>query len=847
MTLKTYQQEVVDEFNRWYDLLKEEQKQASKVKTDLEEIRKTGVSKGTISDLYRATKPKLVEVWKTFGGNTKPEWRERIGPDGKLIPHICIKVPTGGGKTRIAGAILKSINKKNGLVLWMVPTKAIMEQTMNILKDKTHPIRQMLDTVSNNTVDIAQKNERLSKDRLRENLCIMPLMQQSANRVKKEFLKIQRNNSIYAEFFPDTDDKNRINKLLKDHIGLDMIENTNIPLKSLVNVFRMEKPIIILDEAHKASARNFDTWAEYVNKLGPSLVIELTATPNEKESNILKVVTGKELQKESMIKKSIRVNPSELNWHGLLKNAVTRLKDIDDKARRHHRYIRPIMVIRVELTDPKLYNETDTRVHAIAAQKYLVDILGIPSEQVATKSSTVDGLKGQNLMERDSPIRYIITNNALMEGWDCPFAYMLVILDNLKSQRALTQLLGRVMRQPYTEYTVIDSLNDCYVYCIHDDIMTIIELIKKQLDDDGLTGITNYVQPIEESRQKRINKRRPEFEDIKIYLPTVYYKEGKRWTDMDYDKHILRDIEWDSIHIKKPLDFDSLERNTEVKIYTTTGDYDFIHTDVSGMKPKLFEWVSVISELVPNSWQAARIIQAFWKSTNLDDDVIYAHESVLQQHLLTCLREQIVDRSEKIFKYKLKNKIIKFDIHVSAAKFKSRGEYEALPNDGDLLQRREPKPVQLSLDEPVYKEDFDTDNERKFARYLDEAKAIEWWHRVVANGHGEYYLRGWKKNKIYPDFIAVFSKKNKRVLRIYEIKGRHLENPDTEYKQKVLGLLEETLNAGKLSVTGGTLEGDFKLVFEDEIDDIFSTELRKGDNVKAKDLKPMNTSTVLGN
>ena len=146
-----------------------------------------------------------------------------------------------------------------------------------------------------------------------------------------------------------------------------------------------------------------------------------------------------------------------------------------------------------------------------------------------------------------------------------------------------------------------------------------------------------------------------------------------------------------------------------------------------------------------------------------------------------------------------------------------RGEYEVLKGEGRLLEREGGgRPVQASLFEPVYDDDFDTDPERKFARYLDDAEAIEWWHRVAAKGRGEYYLRGWKKDKIYPDF-AVFSRKNERILRIYEIKGRQLENPDAEYKLEVLEALQESFDAGRLSVADGSIRGEFTMLFDDEV------------------------------
>ena len=362
---------------------------------------------------------------------------------GNTIPHICIKVPTGGGKTRIAAAILQKTMKTRGLVIWMIPTKAIEEQTVHILMDKEHPIRQMLDTHSGNRIRIVGKDSRISESDLEDNLCIMPLMQQSVNRKKsKDFLRVNKSNGQYAEFFPPVDDARKIQKFNESYPGLDMREGTaDIPETSLRNVIRMCRPVIILDEAHKASAKNFGEWARHVNDLGPSMVIELTATPNEEYSNILRTVTGSELIKDEMIKEQIILAQSAPNWQLTLNNAVEKLRELEKTSSLNPKHIRPIMVIRVELTDPKLYG-SGAKTHAIDVQTYLTDKLGIPRDQIAIKSAKTDELRGQDLMERTSQIRYIITKNALMEGWDCPFAYMLVILDNLKSKTALTQLLG---------------------------------------------------------------------------------------------------------------------------------------------------------------------------------------------------------------------------------------------------------------------------------------------------------------------------------------------------------------------------------------------------------------------
>ena len=104
--------------------------------------------------MLRKAKVDLEGVWRAHKGGERAMHRNRVGPDGRSIPHVCIKAPTGGDKTRIAGAILKRMRKKHGLVLWMAPTTPIMDQTVAILKDKEHPIRRMLDAVSGNATEI---------------------------------------------------------------------------------------------------------------------------------------------------------------------------------------------------------------------------------------------------------------------------------------------------------------------------------------------------------------------------------------------------------------------------------------------------------------------------------------------------------------------------------------------------------------------------------------------------------------------------------------------------------------------------------------------------------------------
>ncbi len=46
--------------------------------------------------------------------------------------------------------------------------------------------------------------------------------------------------------------------------------------------------------------------------------------------------------------------------------------------------------------------------------------------------------------------------------WFCPFAYVLAILSKTTTNTALTQMIGRVLRQPQAQLTQRTSLNECY-------------------------------------------------------------------------------------------------------------------------------------------------------------------------------------------------------------------------------------------------------------------------------------------------------------------------------------------------------------------------------------------------
>jgi len=71
-------------------------------------------------------------------------------PELPGLPYVCLRLPTGAGKTFVAAHAVAVTTREylqadQSAVLWLVPSNAIREQTLNALKDRRHPYRRALD------------------------------------------------------------------------------------------------------------------------------------------------------------------------------------------------------------------------------------------------------------------------------------------------------------------------------------------------------------------------------------------------------------------------------------------------------------------------------------------------------------------------------------------------------------------------------------------------------------------------------------------------------------------------------------------------------------------------------
>ena len=419
-----------------------------------------------------------------------------------------------------------------------------------------------------------------------------------------------------------------------------------------------------------------------------------------------------------------------------------------------------------------------------------------------------------------------------MEGWDCPFAYLLVMLDNTQAQRAITQLVGRVMRQPHAQLTGRESLDQCYVYCNNTEVGTVVTQVKNGLESEGLTGLGDEVMRVSDSQQAgevpevqtQLIERRERFRNQSIYLPVVLHKDGENWIQLNYQAHILPHIDWAVIESPNPKASASQSVQRQTATVDVGENLPVFHPD---QEPYVDKSVSIsdfarrLSDIMPNLWQAARIAAQLHERLKADGETeaeIYDRRSYLAHVLREHVKSEVERQAEQVFRNKLDQGEIRFDLETQEPNYRMVERYEIQVGADDKPLTQYGNPVQLTLFEPVFEQQFDSELEKKFAYYLDEEKALRWWHRVAARQRGTYYLQGWKRGRIYPDFVAMANEVGgvTRVL-IFDTKGQHLEgNLDTEYKRKVLETLEGAFNtAGKMKMSEGPAQGIFQLVFSE--------------------------------
>lgn len=872
MELKEYQQGVLTKLDRYLSVLREQQEEAMAIA----EFQKSRGKDVAPDDHCRKTwdqlnTERLLPYLYHGGSATVASYLARHDGMRRPIPNICLKVPTGGGKTLLAAAALERIHtdylkRQTGLVLWVVPSDAIYRQTWRHLANREHPYRQMLERASGGRVKMLEKGDAFTRRDVEGQLCVMVLMLPSAARKSKKTLRLFRDSGRFTSFFPDEDDSAEMGMLLKAVPNLDQndladmgfaegIVPGSISVKqSLGNVMILSRPVVVIDEGHKAYS---DTARDTLGGFNPSFMLELSATPNtngKHQSNVLVNVPGADLKDEEMIKLPINViNEAKGGWKHTLSLAHARQTELEKEALSFQsasgRYIRPIVLVRVERTGK---GQRDSGlVHSEEAREYLRDLLGVHEDQIRLKTSDTDELGDDDLLADTCPVRFIITKDALREGWDCPFAYVLAILSKTTANTALTQMIGRVLRQPHAALTGRQVLDECYVYTYDQDVNEAVQGVRKGLEDEGMADLASSVRAVDPAngqprnmRKEKI-KRRSKFDSIPpIFLPRVLHRDPKEadgYRVLDYERDILGHLDWEGLHF---VGAGAMDWADEEKLQRTVARitidrraqegqtvFEIDQQAVAEMPEEGLDLPFLVRQLldvIPNPWQGMRIFGetlAALRAEGASEIMIYLNRLDLLQSMKSDLRAQVNATAEALFRSKLESGDIALRLVSSKdAKLNWRLaetlEMDVADTDRQLY-RPNGDPLERSLFEKVYVHEFNN-LEKNTAWYLDESQCVYWWHRIAVNSRS-YGLQGWQKHRVYPDLLACVHGVDEGKFRfsVLETKGDHLKgNDDTEYKRALFELLTRYADSTLQSV--GDLElGDeappirFRMVMED--------------------------------
>jgi len=777
------------------------------------------------------------DAWRDLKLGNYCERRNGLDKD---LPQFCIKVPTGGGKTLIATQVLGSIyrtvlkaRRGAGLVLWVVPSDQIYRDTLRRLKDRGDLYRVALEYAAGRKIELWEKTDirRITPGQMRECLNILVIKLASANRQTKDDLKFFKDGGgNITMHFPPEEDREAHAALLAKFPNLDSVDDGRggkLVLTSIGNLARLHEPAVVLDEQQKAATR---LARETIEGLNPSIIVQLSATPkavrlkdgSEIRPNIICRVTGQDLLDEQMIKLPMNIAASgQSSWQNALTAARDKRQALAKKAADHvergdmEKLIRPIVLVQVERTGKDQRGAKAggrLLVHSADVKEYLVQRLGVSERSIAIKSSESDDIEGIDLMDPGCPVEWIITKQALQEGWDCPFAYILVSLNNTGSEQSMTQLIGRVLRQPHQEKTGVRELDECYIYCLHKRADAITREVKQALEAEGFEGDTEGLivdatagggPPTQRQigiREQFRGRYREPFEG-EIYLPRFSVRGEDGYEPLDYFKHLLKQVDLDRFDYEKVKGWKLDDAIAEAKdrFYRVTLGQEMRRTfeaeaDVMEADHQVLAWLVASLPFEYLSFKQLRRIVAQVHASLLATEMqiegrLSLVKTVLSSRIAEFIQDELDAQTEAIFREMHADGRIAFYLQCERCRVRIPPKV-TIRMTKRFLDARNEEPQRTLFD---YQDDADfNEYERKVALVLDRNEKILWWYRNLV-GPEWFDIQGWRRERVRPDLVAQNDVDRGLSPEVYviETKGGHLEgNADTIYKRDLAKMFE---------------------------------------------------------
>ena len=299
--------------------------------------------------------------------------------------------------------------------------------------------------------------------------------------------------------------------------------------------------------------------------------------------------------------------------------------------------------------------------------------------------------------------------------------------------------------------------------------------------------------------------------------------DGDELRELDYEVDVLSRIDWrgfdpDCIAYRVPENAQAADYQLRRIRITENGDEVFVGEAVSGSGEVLdfdpVHAVSMMLDIVPNPFVGREIVGrvlAALRGRGFDDRTLGGIARLVVEELRNQLDRERDARAEALFKDAVAAGRIQFRLRLDGRNWRMPFQTDTTePTGARQLVSANGGPLEKSLFSPLYESDFNRD-EGEVAVYLDGEEALTWWHRNVART--QYGIQGWKKGKIYPDFIfAVRGDGTASRITVLETKGDQLDNLDTAYKRELLSFLSSSFTwddctpAGELELV--TKDGD---------------------------------------
>ncbi len=399
------------------------------------------------------------------------------------VPAVCVRIPTGGGKTFLAAHAVARVGKTlldtdAPVALWLVPSDAIRAQTLDALCSPRNACREALTEYFGERVRVCALDElaTIGPQEVGRAAIVVVATIQSFNVKEKARRTVYSFDENLAQHFQGLTppQQQRLDRVSEADIAAQPYltrADVGRVKTSIANWITLRRPIVIVDEAHNnRTEQAFRT----LRNLHPACLIELTATPAS-SSNVLYHVGALALQREDMIKLPIVLMEHPTGWKDAVRDAILTRDRLELLAAKEADYIRPVMLFQAE---PK---NGEVTVEKLLEHLTSADGEKIDRAQIAVATGNQKELDGVRLGDTLCPIRFVITVEALKEGWDCPFAYVLCSLQDARSAKDVEQLLGRVLRMPYARPRLQADMGKAYAHIVAQGFARVADTLTDRL------------------------------------------------------------------------------------------------------------------------------------------------------------------------------------------------------------------------------------------------------------------------------------------------------------------------------------------------------------------------------